>query len=135
MIKALITILVVVVVGLGAWQLFEYWDKIQNEKVQDEKAAAAKVVNPDALTGVPYELLGSLQAAEKGGPSALGNWLKLYGNNIQDPRKAWIQLDYIVMITRDNPQEAKQIFSEVKDRTQPNSQVWPRVQGMEKTYE
>lgn len=135
MIKALITILVVVAVGLGAWQVFEYWDKIQNEKIQDEKAAAAKNVNPDTLQGVPYQLENSLQAAEKGGASSLGSWLKLYSNSIQDPRKAWIQLDYVVLITRDNPQEAKRLFGEVKDRTQPNSPLWPRIQGMEKTYE
>ncbi len=135
MIKALITILVVVAVGLGAWQIFEYWDKISNEKAADEKAEAAKNVNPDSLQGVPYQLDGSLQAAEKGGASSLGQWLKMYGNSIQDPRKAWVQLDYVVMITRDNPQEAKKLFADVKDRTQQSSPVWSRIQGMEKTYE
>ena len=135
MIKTLIIILVVVAVGFGGWQLFEYWDKIQNEKATEEKQAAASVVNGDTLPGLPLGWDTSLSAAEKGGASALGNWLKTYGAGVQDPRKAWIQLDYVVMITRDNPQEAKRLFAEVKDRTQPNSPVWPRIQSMQKTYE
>jgi len=32
MTKTLITIVIVVAVGLGAWQLFDYWQKVQDEK-------------------------------------------------------------------------------------------------------
>jgi hypothetical protein len=135
MIKTFIIILVVAAVGLGGWQLYDYWLKVQDEKVAAEKEAAAKVVDPNALPGLPGELWESLQAAEKNGGTSLGGWLKLYGAKVQDPRKAWVELDYVVMITRDNPKEARRIFGEVKDRTQPNSPVWPRIQGMEKTYE
>ena len=39
------------------------------------------------------------------------------------------------MITRDNPQEAKRIFDEVKDRTPPTSPVWPRIHELEKSYQ
>jgi len=135
MTKALITILIVAVVGFGAWQIFEYWQKVDAEKASEQKQAAAAVVNGDSLSGLPSGLDTSLQAAEKGGATSLGNWLKTYGNGVQDPRKAWIQLDYVVMITRDNPQEAKRLFADVKNRTQPNSPVWPRIQAMQKTYE
>jgi hypothetical protein len=135
MIKTIIIIAVVIVVGLGAWQIFEYWEKVQDEKADAQKQAAASVVNPDALPGVPQGWETSLRAAEQQGGSALGNWLKTYGASIQDPRKAWIQLDYVVMITRDNPQEAKRVFAEVKDRTLPNSPVWPRIHDLEKSYQ
>lgn len=135
MIKTLIIIVVAVAVGLGGWQIYEYWLKVQGDKATAEKEAAAKVVDPNTLQGVPYELQDSLQAAEHNGEVSLGGWLKLYGSRLQDPRKAWVELDYVVMLTRDDPKEAKRIFEEVKDRTQPNSPVWPRVQGMEKTYE
>jgi hypothetical protein len=135
MTKALITIAIIAIVGLGAWQIFEYWQKVQDEKATQEKEAAASVVNEDSLQGLPSGWETSLHAAEQGGASALGNWLKTYGNGVQDPRKAWIQLNYVVMITRDSPGEAKRIFADVKGRTQPNSPVWPRIQAMEKTYE
>jgi hypothetical protein len=134
MIKTLIIIVVAVAVGLGGWQLYEYWLKVQDEKAAAEKEAAAKVVNGYELPGVPYELQDSLNAAEQHGAVSLGSWLKLYDSKIQDPRKAWVELDYVVMITRYNPKEARRIFGEVKGRTQTNSPVWPRIQGMQNTY-
>lgn len=135
MTKGLITILIVAVVGFGAWQIFEYWQKVDAEKATQEKEAAATVVNGDSLSGLPNGWDTSLTKAEQGGADALGNWLKTYGNGVQDPRKAWIQLDYVVMITRDNPGEAKRLFADVKNRTDPKSPVWPRIQAMQKTYE
>jgi hypothetical protein len=135
MTKTLIIIAIVVAVLFGGWQIFEYWEKVQNEKENEQKQAAASVVNPDSLPGLPAAWDASLKAAQQQGPTALGNWLKTYGKGVQDPRKAWIQLDYVLMITRDNPQEARRIFAEVKDRTLPNSPVWPRIHELEKSYE
>ena len=135
MIKTLIIVAVVAAVLFGGWEFWTYWLKVQDEKAAQEKQAAASVVNPDSLPGLPSGWEGSLHAAEQGGPAALGNWLKTYGPRVQDPRKAWIQLDYVLMITRDNPQEAKRIFGEVKDRTLPNSPVWPRIHDLEKSYQ
>jgi hypothetical protein len=135
MTKTLIIILIVVAVGLGGWQLFDYWQKVENEKDTDAKNAAAAVVTPESLPGLPYQYEASLKTAQQQGADALGNWLKLYGPAVQDPRKAWIQLDYVLLLTRQNPQEAKRVFNEVKDRTLPNSPVWPRIQGMEKSYQ
>jgi len=135
MTKALITIAIIAVVVLGAWQLFDYWEKVQDDKLAAQKQAAAAVVNPDSLPGLPDSWRTSLNNAEQQGATALGNWLKTYGAKVQDPRKAWIELDYVLMITRDNPQEAKRIFAEVKDRTSPSSPVWPRIHELEKSYE
>src|SRR4051812_22976311 len=135
MTKVLITIAIIVVVALGGWQIFEYWEKVQNEKENEQKQAASSVVNPDALPGLPQAWDASLKAAQQHGAAALGNWLKTYGRGVQDPRKAWIELDYVLMITRDNPQEAKRIFADVKDRTPPTSPVWPRIHDLEKSYQ
>jgi hypothetical protein len=135
MTKTLITIIIVVAVALGAWQLFDYWQKVSDEKEANAKTAAAAVVTPESLSGMPYQYDASLQAAQQQGADALGNWLKLYGPTVQDPRKAWIELDYVLLLTRQNPQEAKRIFNEVKDRTLPTSPVWPRIHDMEKSYQ
>ena len=135
MTKTLIIIAVVVIVALGGWQLFDYWQKISDEKDTQQKNAASAVVNPDNLPGLPPGYDVSLRAAQQQGAAGLGNWLKLYGPAVQDPRKAWLQLDYVLLITRDNPQEAKRIFNEVKDRTPPSSPVWPRIHDLEKSYQ
>ena len=135
MTKGLITVLIIVVVAFGGWKLFKYWEQVENDKVAKQKEMAADVVDPNALPGLPPQLQQSLQAAQDQGASTLGNWLKVYGRSVQDPRKAWIELDYVVMITRDNPQEARRIFAEVKERTPAASPVWPRIHQLEKSYQ
>ena len=135
MIKALIVIVIVVAVALGGWQMFEYWDKVQNDKLVADKNAAAANITPESLSGLPYALDPSLKSAQQKGGTTLGAWLKTYGASVQDPRKAWIQLDYVILITRDNPQEAKRVFNEVRDRIPQSSPVWPRLHELEKSYQ
>ena len=62
-------------------------------------------------------------------------WLKTYGPSIQDPRKAWIELDFCVAITREDPSEARRLFKAIKDRTPPTSPIQPRLRQLEKSYE
>jgi hypothetical protein len=131
----LISILIIALVLLGAWKLLEYWQKIQYENEHAKKEAAARVVTPDQLPGLPSGLQPSLDAAEQQGPAALDNWLKAYGRYVQDPRLAWIELDYCVMIARSDPNEARRIFAAVRDRTPPASPVWPRIKELEKSYQ
>lgn len=117
------------------WSLYKYWQTFQDQKAAEQKAAAAKVVNPDQLPGMPYELQGSLELARRQGARSMQNWLKANSRFLQDPRKAWIELDYCGMLYRDDPQEAKRVFAAVKSRTPQTSPVWPRIEQMQKTYE
>ena len=135
MTKTLITVLIVVVVIFCGYGLFTYWEKIDNEKTDARKLAESKVVVPDQLPGVPYQLEDSLRLARSQGSEAFGQWLKAYGRNIGDPRKAWLELDYCVMIARKDPQEARHIFAAVKQRTPTNSPVVPRIHDLTKTFE
>ncbi len=75
-----------------------------------------------------------MKAAQQKSPAAFRKWLKTYDKALQDPRKAWIELDYCVAIAREDPSEARRVFAEVKKRTPPSSPVWPRVKALEKTY-
>ncbi len=131
----LIAILVVVALLWVGWKLLEYWHQVQVDRKNQWKQKTAQVVTPESLPGMPYELQPSLDAAEKEGPEALQNWLKTYSAYLQDPKKAWIELDYCVMIARENPTQAKNIFKSVKERTPTSSPVWPRIQELEKSYE
>jgi hypothetical protein len=131
----LISILIILLVLLGGWQLFKYWEKVRDDQETAQKEAAARAVVPEHLPGLPEKLEPSLQAAKQQGAAALGNWLKTYGAAVQDPRKAWIELDYCVMIARENPAEAKRVFAAVKERMPPASPVWPRVHELEKSYQ
>jgi len=92
-------------------------------------------VNPDQLTGLPPKLEPSLQAAQKQGARGLRTWLNNYRSYVQDPRLAWIELDYVVLVARGDPAEAKRVFAEVKSRTASSSPVYARVKQLEPTYQ
>jgi hypothetical protein len=131
----LIGALIIIAVLYGGWKLFLYWEKVKNEEDTKQKQEAAAMVMGDQLPGLPPELEPTLQAARKQGATGLKNWLKTYGQSVEDPRKAWIELDYCVLVAREDPAEARRVFAAVKDRIGPASPVWPRMKQLEKTYE
>lgn len=130
----LIAVAVIVAFLFGGWHLFLYWEKVKNEEAVQRKEEARQF-SPENLAGLPYGLESSLQAAQRNGASGLRNWLKTYGNVVQDPRKAWIELDYVVLVAREDPNEARKVFAGVRDRLNSNSPVWNRMKQLEKTYQ
>jgi hypothetical protein len=126
---------IIIVALWGGWQLFFYWEKVKNEEETTQKRDAAAMVIGDQLPGMSYKLDASLQAARSKGAAGLRNWLKTYNQSVEDPRKAWIELDYCVAVARQDPAEAKRVFAQVKERTPPSSPVWPRMKQLEKAYE
>ena len=131
----LIAILMIVAALYGDWQFFLYWEKVKNEAETKHKQDAAALVNGDQLPGLPYQFETSLRAAQKRGTAGLRNWLKTYSQSVEDPRKAWIELDFCVAVAREDPAEARRVFAGVKERLGPSSPVWPRMKQLEKTYE
>jgi hypothetical protein len=84
---------------------------------------------------MPPPLEPAYQQAQQHGNAAMRAWLKTYGPAMQDPRRAWIEMDFCVAIARDDPAEARRNFASVKQRTPPSSPIWPRVKQLEKSYE
>jgi len=130
-----IAIAVIVLLLYGGWNFFLYWERVKNEKEEEAQQVAAAVVVPEQLPGLPGYLEPTLRVAEQQGPAALRAWLKTNGPAIQDPRKAWIELDYCVMVVRDDPSEARRVFADVRDRTPPSSPVWPRIKQLQPGYQ
>ena len=131
----LIAALIIIAALYGGWNLFLYWEKVKNEQETQKKQAAAAEVREENLAGLPWNLQAGLQAAREKGAAGLRNWLKTYGHLVQDPRKAWIELDYCILVARDDPAEARRVFASVRERTGPASPVWPRVKQLTTTYE
>ncbi len=121
----------------GGKQLFNYWEAVKAKKeIEDRGGVSSPAPAASAvLPGLPANLEASLQAAQKQGAPGLKNWLNLYRPYVSDPRLAAIELDYIVLISSTNPQEARRLFTLVKQRTATNSPVYPRVKRLEKTYQ
>ncbi len=132
--KIAITILIVAVVGFGAYKLWEYWDTTEQQKTV---VAPNQSVQPQSLPGLPNQLEPKLQEAQSKGPAALKEFIDTIKKSplVKDPRLAWIELDYVMMIAAKDPGEAKRIFAKVKDRTPQNSPVYPRVKSLEKSFE
>ena len=130
----LIAAFIIIVALFGGYHLFLYWERVKNEEETQKKQAVAAVVQGENLPGLPPGLEPSLKAAQQHSRGAFRKWLKTYDKALQDPRKAWIELDYCVAIAREDPSEARRVFAEVKKRTPPSSPVWPRVKALEKTY-
>jgi hypothetical protein len=131
----LIAALIIVAALYCGWALFSYWEKVKNGEEAQQKQDAAAIVTGDRLPGLPYHLESSLQTAQKLGAAGLRNWLKAYGQSLEDPRKAWIELDFCVAVAREDPAEARRVFAAVKERLGSASPVWPRMKTLEKTYE
>ncbi|HWQ93585.1 MAG TPA: hypothetical protein VN673_18125 [Clostridia bacterium] len=127
--------LLIIGVLFGGWNLFLYWEKVKNEEETQRKEEATSAIIPEQLPGLPPGLEPSLRAAEQQGAASMTAWLKTYGPSVQDPRKAWIELDYCRLLSRENPAEARRIFASVKERTPATSPVYPRIKQLEKTYE
>lgn len=124
--------LIVLLLIYGGYKLILYWDKVSREKDNPKVELTG-----DALPGMSSKLYQSYQQAVKGGSPVLRKWLEQNANNpdLQDPRKAWIQLDFVVMLGREGQlAEAKRLFSEVKARLEASSPVYPRVQKLAATY-
>ena len=130
----LISILIVVVVIFCGYQLFLKWESVQHEEETKKKEAAAEV-NPAYLPGMPVQLEQSYQQVSQQGTAAVRTWLKTYDSVLQDPRRAWIELDLCVALTREDPSEARRIFHAVKARTPADSPLQKRIKQLEKTYE
>ncbi len=134
-----IAALIILLVLWGGWELFFYWERVKNEQETQKKQEAAALVVGESLPGMPYSntqaLEQSLRKAQSDGAGAMRTWLKNYGNLVQDPRKAWIELDYCLLLAREDPAEARRVFAQVKARTPETSPVWPRIKQMEKTFQ
>ena len=131
----LIAALLIIAALFGVWELFLYWEKVKNDEEINQKKEAATMVLGDQLPGMSPMLDASLEAARKQGAAGLRNWLKTHNQSVEDPRKAWIELDYCVAVTREDTAEAKRVFAAVKARTPPSSPAWPRIKQLEKSYE
>lgn len=135
--KVLIIILVVLVVVMGGFKLLEKWDEANRAEEAAVKVQDGSDIQEYRLDGLPTTLEQKLGEARQKGAKGMKEFLDTYGHapKFQDPRKAWIQLDYVVMIAVSEPTEAKRIFLDVKSRIKTNAPIYRRIRSMEKTFE
>lgn len=133
--KAVIAIVIVALLGFAGFKVWEYWTQTGQDKPLGGNPAGE--VRPESLQGLPAQLESRLQEAKGRGPDAFKEFIDSIRKSplVKDPRLAWIELDYVVMIAAKDPSEAKRLFAKVKERTPPESPVYPRIKSLEKTFE
>ena len=135
--KAAMWILIALIVLIGGYKLFEHWEAVKERRVLEEKAARGADIDSDKLPGMPWQLVQKLRDAQQAGPASVKNFIEYCKRlpEVKDPRLAWIELDYVVMVAGKDPAEAKRVFRRVKERVPTDSPVYPRVQSLQKTFE
>lgn len=133
--KALIAILIILGFIYGLKYLFSYYDTVNKKDNAAQTQPGTTAVRGEDLPGLPSTFEVSLQEAQKAGAAGLRNWLNLYRTYIKDPRLAWIELDYVVLASQQDPKEARAVFHSVKARVAPSSPVYERIKKLEKTYD
>jgi len=135
--RILIGILIVLLLCVGGWKVWEHWQKVSEQQEGAYRADTKVEVRPDSLEGLPYQLVPKLMEAEQRGAPAIKAFLDTWRNapGVHDPRLAWIELDYVTKIATTDPLEAKRIFLAVKQRTPTNSVIYPRIRALSKSYE
>ena len=133
--KFLIAAVIVVGLSLGVWQVHQAWEKYQEPHRAAVAPAPETVSSGDQLPGLPPRLQAALEAAQQRGAVGLRDFLAANGKNVADPRLAWIQLDYVLVVAQSDPAEARKVFAQVKARLKPGSPVYTRMKQLEKTYE
>jgi len=129
-------LIIVAGLSIGAWQVFQNSGNFKEKPPQPAAAAQAPVeISGDQLPGLPPALEDPLRTVEQHGAAALREFLAAHGNAIKDPRRAWIELDYVVLAGANDPGEARRVFAKVKARLKPDSPVYNRLKQLEKTYE
>lgn len=126
--KALITLVLIFAVYYVGKSISDQY------KAKQEKENPSKESVVTQLEGVPEQLETSLQNAQAQGAPALKTWLQHNRKYCRDPRLAEIDLNYVVLVSRSNPAEAKKVFQAVKKRTPTSSPVYERIKRLEPTY-
>ena len=131
-----IVILILIIAGFVGWRLYEYYVGVEKEPTGAEQKTVTDI-RPESLPGLPYQLEEKLREAQAAGPEAFKTFIDNLKNypDVKDPRLAWIELDYIVMISARNPVEARRLFIKVRSRTPPESPTMPRIRALARTYE
>lgn len=128
-----IWVLIILVIGYIGYLMFQQWDQARLEHA-GRKNEPTGIVG-DSLPGMPYQLDQSYKTAKSTSAAAFQTWFSANERLLTDPRKAWIELELCVAMSRQNPAEARKIFANVKGRVPPSSPVWSRVKELEKTFE
>jgi hypothetical protein len=90
---------------------------------------------PGKLPGMPASMEASLEQAKRAGPEALAAWLMRNRMTVRDPRRAEIELDYVVLVGPTDRKEARRVLQNLESRIGPDSPLRKKYERLRKTYQ
>ncbi len=136
--KVLIVLVIVAAVFYLGRAILHRYEDVERHTIPPPGQSAPAEPKPapvSTLEGMSPSLEPALAAAQKQGAAGLRSFLSNYGRSIRDPRLADIELDYVVLLSRQDPVEAKRVFEAVKARTLISSPVYARIKKLEMTFQ
>lgn len=122
--KNLIGLAMIAAVLYGAYKLWEVYDASNTTQRMEQKVQANREFGQH-LQGLDYRLEQRLRESYAKGVLGLAAFIKDYGNSpsFLDPRLAWVEMDYAMLLIQRDPIKAKKVFQQVRSRIGPNSPV------------
>ncbi len=130
-----IAIAIFVIVGMAGVRFAAYYKEV-DQKVEAQNnwnAPPEPVYNADP--GMPATLEPLLEKAKAKGAGELKKWLDQYRAHVKEPRLSEIELDYVILVGRSDPPEARRVFGQVQQRNGADSPIAERINKLAKTYQ
>ncbi len=131
--KALISLVVLGLIALGFYKAWEAWE-LKQTSAEVEKNAT---INPARLQGMDFKIEPMYREAQSKGAYGLRDFIDRYKGTqfLEDPKLAWIELDYALLLSVSDPPEARKVFNRVRARINSGSPVYARMKSLEKSFQ
>lgn len=129
-----IGIAILLILGFAGWRFAAYYREV-NRQVEQRNNRWEQTSTPAESPGMSPALEPLLAAAKTKGASEFKKWLRQYRRYVSEPRLSEIELDYVVMVGRSDPEEARRVFANVQKRNGKSSPLADRIQKLAKTYQ
>jgi hypothetical protein len=131
-----IGIVIFLILGFGGMRFAAYYREV-NDKVDAQNNRWNEPVNQAVIVdpGMPATLEPLLEAAKAKGAGDLKKWLDQYRTYVKEPRLSEIELDYVKLVGRSDPPEARRVFAVIKARNADDSPLAEQIAKLAKTYQ
>ncbi len=128
--KNLIGLAMIAAVLFGVYKLWEVYDQSNATKKLEGRVDQTREFGAH-LQGMDLRLEPRLREAYGKGALGLAAFLKDYSNtpHLQDPRLAWVELDYAKLLINKDPGQGKKVFLQVQARVPTGSPVAGQVKN------
>jgi len=132
MLKQFLTLILIVIAVYVGIKFSAYFQKRLQEAQQQVEGPPRYA--PGKLPGLPAELEPAYEEAKKRGLDGVRDFLRQHRQEIEDPRLADIQMDYVVLAGRNNPAEARRVLADICQRLATNSPAYKRLRQLQQVY-